>query len=95
LTVAGVMDESQVKSNIGGEYANFRDARLNVYLDGNPGHMHHKVMIIDEEIVIFGSYNFSASAERRNDENVMIIFDPDFAAQFVAEFQRVFAQAQR
>jgi phosphatidylserine/phosphatidylglycerophosphate/cardiolipin synthase-like enzyme len=95
LAVAGVMDESQVKSNTGGEYAKFSDAQLNVYLDGIPGHMHHKVMIIDEEIVIFGSYNFSISAETRNDETVMIIFDPDFAAQFMSEFWRVYEQAQR
>jgi len=95
LTVMGVMDESQFKSNIGTNYPKFRDAGMQVYLDGAPGHMHHKVMIVDEEIVIFGSYNFSISAETRNDENVMIIFDPDFAAQFMAEFWRVYEKAQR
>lgn len=57
--------------------------------------MHHKVFIIDEEIVIFGSYNFSASAEKKNDENVMVIFDQDFAAQFMAEFWRVYDKAKR
>lgn len=95
LTVMGVMDEGQFKSNIGTNFPKFRDAGMNVYLDGAPGNMHHKVMIIDEEIVIFGSYNFSISAETRNDENVMIIFDPDFAAQFMAEFWRVYEQAQK
>lgn len=95
LTVAGVMDEGQIKSNTGGEYDRFKQAGLSVYIDGNPGNMHHKVFIIDERIVIFGSYNFSASAERRNDENVLVIFDPEFAAQFVKEFWRVYEQAQR
>ena len=95
LAVAGVMEESQVKSNQGTEYDTFKKAGLSVYLDGNINNMHHKVFIIDEEIVIFGSYNFSASAERKNDENVMIIFDRDFAAQFLAEFQRVYAEAKR
>ena len=95
MTVMGVMDESQFKSNTGTNYPKFRDASMKVYLDGIPGHMHHKVMIIDEEIVIFGSYNFSISAEKRNDETVMIVFDPNFAAQFVSEFWRVYEQAQR
>lgn len=95
LTVAGVMDEGQFKSNTGGEFDNFKAASLSVYLDGNPSNMHHKVFIIDQEIVIFGSYNFSASAENKNDENVMIVFDPDFAAQFMAEFGRVYEQAKK
>ena len=95
LVVAGVMDEGQVKSNTGGEFETLKAGNVAVYLDGNPSNMHHKVFIIDEKIVIFGSYNFSANAERRNDENVMIVFDPDFAAQFVAEFERVYEKAQR
>ena len=95
LSVAGVMDEDQIKSNTGTEYDNFKKANLSVYKDGNAGNMHHKVFIIDEKIVIFGSYNFSASAERKNDETVMIIFDSDFAAQYLAEFQRVYQQAKR
>lgn len=93
VKVAGVMDEDQIKSNTGTEFERFQEAGLDVLIDGNPGNMHHKVFIIDERIVIFGSYNFSMNAERRNDENVVIIFDPDFAAQFVAEFERVYAQA--
>ena len=56
--------------------------------------MHHKVIIIDRSIVITGSYNFSASAEERNDENVVIIYNADIAAQYMEEFQKVYDQAQ-
>ena len=35
--------------------------------------MHHKVFIIDEEIVITGSFNPSKNADTRNDENILII----------------------
>ena len=95
LKVSGVMDESQVKSNKGTEFIPFTEAGLPVYLDGNAGLLHHKVFIIDEQIVITGSYNFSASAERTNDENVAIFFDPQIAAQYLAEFQRVEVEAQK
>ena len=57
--------------------------------------MHHKVFIIDGETVITGSYNFSRSAEERNDENTLIIHSPTVAAQFQAEFERVFEKANR
>jgi phosphatidylserine/phosphatidylglycerophosphate/cardiolipin synthase-like enzyme len=94
LTVAGVMESDQVKSNQGTEYTPFVTAGLPVLLDGNEGQMHHKVFILDEKIVITGSYNFSASAERTNDENLVVIFDPRLAAQYLAEYERVRAAAQ-
>jgi phosphatidylserine/phosphatidylglycerophosphate/cardiolipin synthase-like enzyme len=55
--------------------------------------MHHKVFIVDEKIVVLGSYNFSQSAEQRNDENVLIVYNEDIAEQYVQEFERVAAQA--
>jgi phosphatidylserine/phosphatidylglycerophosphate/cardiolipin synthase-like enzyme len=94
LTVAGVMDDDQINSNQGTEYDLFIQAGLNVRRDGNTGQMHHKIIIIDRSIVISGSYNFTTSAEQRNDENVVIITNTDVAAQYLAEFQRVYDQGQ-
>lgn len=62
-------------------------AGFDVRQDGNPFILHHKVMIIDDETVIMGSFNFSGSATESNDENMMIVHDADFAAQYVAEWQ--------
>lgn len=94
VRVAGVMEESQYYSNIGSEYDRFRNAGIDVRLDGNERNMHHKVMIIDESIVVTGSYNFSRSAEERNDENVLIIYNTQLAQQFLNEFDRVYNKAQ-
>jgi phosphatidylserine/phosphatidylglycerophosphate/cardiolipin synthase-like enzyme len=94
VTVAGVMDEGQVNSGQGSEYDPFRQAGLDVRLDGNPGLMHHKIILIDRRIIITGSYNFSASAETSNDENLIVISNPDIAMQYLIEFMRVYAQTQ-
>lgn len=93
LTVAGVMDEEQISSNQGTEFDPFQQAELDVLIDGIDGQMHHKLIIVDEKIVAFGSYNFSKSAEERNDENLLIIYDTDIAKQFILEFERVWEQA--
>jgi phosphatidylserine/phosphatidylglycerophosphate/cardiolipin synthase-like enzyme len=69
-------------------------ANLQVRQDGNPRTMHHKVIIIDRTTVIFGSFNFTANANDRNDENVVIIHDPTFAGYFVEEFEAVWSQAK-
>lgn len=94
VDVAGVMEARQVGSNIGSEYERLGTAGLDVRLDGNPNNMHHKVFIIDELIVVTGSYNFSRSAEERNDENTLVLHNPEIAALYLDEFNRVYAQAQ-
>lgn len=91
LSVAGIFDDSQLKSSGGSEYAYFRAASLDVRVDGSPYKLHHKVIIIDSAIVVAGSYNFSQGAETRNDENTVIIYDRAVAERFLAEWQRIFA----
>jgi phosphatidylserine/phosphatidylglycerophosphate/cardiolipin synthase-like enzyme len=88
------MDASQVNSNPGTEFERLQTAGVDVRLDGNPDKLHHKVLLIDQEIVITGSYNFSASAENNNDENTLVIHSTPLARRFLAEFQRVFDLAR-
>jgi phosphatidylserine/phosphatidylglycerophosphate/cardiolipin synthase-like enzyme len=95
LDVKGVMDAEQVVSNQGTEYDLFKQANMSVRLDGNEGLMHHKVFVIDEKIVVFGSYNFSRSAEENNDENLIVVYSEPIAQQFIKEFQRVWNQASQ
>jgi phosphatidylserine/phosphatidylglycerophosphate/cardiolipin synthase-like enzyme len=68
-------------------------AGVSVRQDGNPGTFHHKVFVIDDQMVITGSFNFSNNADESNDENVFIVTHRDIAAQFVKEFERRWAEA--
>jgi len=60
-----------------------------VFLDANPRNMHHKVIIVDGEVVVAGSFNFSNNADRTNDENMVIMHNADIASKFEGEFQKV------
>ncbi|HET9587433.1 MAG TPA: phospholipase D-like domain-containing protein, partial [Anaerolineales bacterium] len=64
-------------------------AGLPVRRDGNSGFLHHKFIVIDERTVITGSMNYSTNAEKSNDENVIIIDNPDIARLYMREFERV------
>jgi phosphatidylserine/phosphatidylglycerophosphate/cardiolipin synthase-like enzyme len=44
-------------------------------------------------IVITGSLNFSTNAEISNDENVIIIDNPDIARLYLQDFERVWTLA--
>ncbi len=94
VEVRGVMEASQAKSNVGSDYERFLASGIDTRLDGNPDNMHHKVIIIDEQIVVTGSYNFSRNAEEKNDENMLVIHSPQVAADYLTEFQRIFSETK-
>lgn len=71
------------------EYGRLKKLKLDVHQDGNPGILHHKVFILDRKIVITGSYNFSKNADRSNDENLMVLHNPEIAQRYLEEYQRV------
>lgn len=50
------------------------------------GIMHHKFCIIDDRIVLTGSYNWTLRAEHDNWENFLIVTNLTLARQFAAEF---------
>jgi phosphatidylserine/phosphatidylglycerophosphate/cardiolipin synthase-like enzyme len=76
------------------EYGRMKKQGLEVWQDGNPYTLHHKVFIIDDQTVVMGSYNFSASADEANDENMLIIHNAEIAARYNQEFEHVSQQAQ-
>lgn len=92
VEVRGVIERDQAP-NPGSDYERFRQAGLDIRLDSNPRNMHHKVIIIDDSIVITGSYNFSRSAEEYNDENVLILYDVRLSEEYLLEFKRIFENA--
>lgn len=78
----------------GSDVASFQKAGVDIVWDGNPYLMHHKVIVIDNAVVITGSYNFSTSAAEQNDENVLILHSAAIAGQYTEEFARVYQQAK-
>jgi phospholipase D-like protein len=66
-----------------------------VQTDGNPYTMHDKVIILDGQTVITGSFNFTQSADKYNDENVIILHDRALAALYEQEFTRIVAAAKQ
>ncbi len=85
--VEGVFEEWQTRDY--SEFSRLKNSDINVIMDNNKYNVHHKVIIIDEETVITGSANFSNSAAKRNDENILIIKDKNIARAYMEEYQRV------
>jgi phosphatidylserine/phosphatidylglycerophosphate/cardiolipin synthase-like enzyme len=93
VSVRGVFETTGSQTQFS-EYGPMKRAGLEVYTDGNPYVMHHKVFVLDARTVIFGSFNFSRNADSDNDENLLIVDDPKLAETFLAEVERVVETAK-
>ncbi len=68
------LDRSQVKAKYS-RSRYFVQNGIEVRISSNSYIMHNKFAVIDNEVVITGSYNWTASAGERNDENLLVIND--------------------
>lgn len=81
VAVEVLLDNGQAASNM--DLAqDLKRAGATVYLDQEPGDLHHKFIVVDLQTVITGSYNWSGNAARDNFENVVILSCPELAEQF-------------
>ena len=74
------------KSNIGTKHSkmrNLREAGIEVDIDNVSGIAHNKIIIIDKQKVITGSFNFTTSADIRNTENVIIVNNSELAKKYI------------
>jgi phosphatidylserine/phosphatidylglycerophosphate/cardiolipin synthase-like enzyme len=63
-------------------------AGIPTFVDRAPRIAHNKVMVIDGETVLTGSFNWSVSAERYNAENIVALKSPALAAFYAENFTR-------
>ncbi len=64
------------------------------FIDAKHAIAHNKIMIIDSEVVITGSFNFTKAAEGSNAENLLVIHDPELAARYAENWKRHLAHAE-
>ncbi|MEW6061344.1 MAG: phospholipase D-like domain-containing protein [Bacteroidota bacterium] len=58
-----------------------------VKIDAAHAIAHNKVMIIDKEIVITGSFNFSKAAEGSNTENFLVVRVKELASPYIENWR--------
>lgn len=71
-------------------YNEFINLGGHLYMSESPSMMHHKFCIIDDTVLLTGSYNWTYYAELRNEENLLLIKDDTSCLEaFKAEFLRL------
>lgn len=95
VDVQVILDKSQRTERYSG--ATFlANEGVPVFIDAGHRIAHNKVMVIDGETVITGSFNFTKSAESGNAENVLLILHaPELAKRYGENWKEHLAHSQK
>lgn len=69
--------------------------RLAFGRQGRGSKMHHKFVILDQQTVLTGSYNWTHESEEENHENLLILSDPYPVDAYSQEFEALWQGARR
>lgn len=96
--VKGVFDELLNVDTPGRRLYWFIDAGVPIAIDNHPYTMHAKLFTVDDEVAIIGSWNPTYSGTANNDENILVIRDPDtssgLARQVAAYIEAMYSDTQ-
>lgn len=86
LKVSAILDESQQTEKYSAADFLEHNAILTL-IDAQHAIAHNKIIIIDEYVILTGSFNFTKAAEEKNAENLLVINDPILARKYLENWQ--------
>ena len=87
VNVSVVLDKSQRSQKYSS--ADFTaHAGIPTFIDPAHAIAHNKVMVIDKETVITGSFNFTKAAEEKNAENLLVIRSKALAQEYIENWKK-------
>ena len=78
------------KSNLTGKYSSadfVSHAGIPTWIDSRHAIAHNKIMVIDGQTILTGSFNFTKAAEENHAENLLVIQDAALASKYAANWQ--------
>lgn len=84
-----VITDNEKVTDKGSDVEMISSAGVPVRIDLSKSHMHHKFAVFDKKLAITGSYNWTRSAEKYNQENIVTSNDKNLVSRFLAEFDRL------
>ena len=84
-----VISDDEKAGDMGSDVRRMAAAGIPVRVDGSPYHMHHKFAVVDGGVVLTGSYNWTVSAAKNNEENMVVSNDRKLVLAFSEEFERL------
>jgi phosphatidylserine/phosphatidylglycerophosphate/cardiolipin synthase-like enzyme len=93
VVVHVILDKSNLQETTNAD-ADIARHGISVLVDAKHSIAHNKVIVIDSQVVITGSFNFTEQAERANAENLLVIHDPALAQRYLDNWHEHEAHSQ-
>lgn len=84
-----IITDDQKIFDRGSEIQGMKSKGIDVKIDHSQYHMHNKFGVIDERIVFTGSFNWTYTASKHNQENLLVTTNHSIVEQFYEEFKRL------
>lgn len=84
-----IITDNDKESDAGSDITRLRAAGIAVVVDRTSAHMHHKFALFDGLHLINGSYNWTRSACRYNEENLVLSDDASLIQRFSGQFSKL------
>lgn len=91
IKVRVITDDDKTQDK-GSDIYQMYQAGIPVRTDETPNHMHHKYAIVDDSVLITGSYNWTRSAAMYNHENILITYDKGSIKPYSEEFEKLWKE---
>ena len=84
-----IISDNDKSNDLGSDIYQLERAGIPVRCDRTDYHMHHKFAIFDNKTLLTGSYNWTRSAARNNEENFIVTADRHLVQRFDSEFEQL------
>ncbi|MCA9088315.1 MAG: endonuclease [Planctomycetaceae bacterium] len=84
-----IITDDYKSGDTGSDIERIRNAGAEIRFDCSPHHMHHKFAIFDRRVLLGGSYNWTRSAAKGNEENVIVTDDGNLLRSFSRLFDKL------
>lgn len=89
-----IVTDNDKSEDLGSDVQRLERLGIPVRVDHTEYHMHHKFALFDNRLLLNGSYNWTRSAARKNQENVVVTRDPQLVGTFRREFERLWDELE-
>jgi len=91
VKVRVITDDDQSASQ-GSDVQTIKKAGVPTKMDSSPYHMHNKFAIIDGVLLLNGSYNWTTTANTKNNENMIVTNNKGLIKQFSSYYEELWKQ---
>jgi phosphatidylserine/phosphatidylglycerophosphate/cardiolipin synthase-like enzyme len=91
IKVRIITDDEKIHDH-GSSIKGLKKAGILIKIDHSQYYMHHKFGIIDSRIVFTGSFNWTYSASKHNQENLLVTTNSDIVTQYAEQYEQLWKE---